>query len=382
MESEFALSDGAESASGVGEDAAVPSTESGVVSARARVRHLRVRSAALTVLAVVAVLFVSHLARAIVVPVLMALFFNLLFSPLVEWLSRRRVPRFVSALVLVLTLPAALIWGFVSLSEPASNWMAEAPAAVREVRYKLLPVHEQIKEVQQAAEAVDDLTKLPVEEPEVAVREDGMFEKLVQAIPTLLTSLAIMIFSAFFFLNSGRSFLAKLASLGRTFRERRQIVQSVVHVQRDVVRYLMTVSVINACLGLATGAWVALFGGDDALLWGVAAATANFAPYAGPLAVGIGLVIAGLITFPDVISALTLAGGYLFLTTIEGQLITPSVLGRNLSMSPVVVFLSVIVGAWLWGIPGALIAVPCLVSIKAVCRELEPLRPVARLLER
>lgn len=348
-----------------------------------RLTHVRIRSLALTTLTVIVIGYLTHVARGIVVPFLFAVFFNLLFSPVVEWLHRRHIPRFLSALLLVLALPAAVTWTFITLSEPVSQWMAEAPLVVRDVRNKLLPVQEQIAEVQKAADAVDELTQLPkADQLEVQIRETGMFEKLVQSLPSAIGSLALMTFTAFFLLTSGRAFMHKLASLGRSFGERRRVVRSILAVQRDVRRFLMTVVLINVGLGLATGLWVSLIGGDDAVLWAVAAAVANFAPYLGALAVAAALGIAGLITFPTVGGALALVGGYLSLTAIEGQLVTPSILGRNLAMSPVLVFLSVVVGAWLWGIPGALIAVPCLLAVKAICEELPQLRPVALLLRR
>jgi predicted PurR-regulated permease PerM len=132
-------------------------------------------------------------------------------------------------------------------------------------------------------------------------------------------------------------------------------------------RYLAAVTLINLLLGAAVALSMQLLQMPNPILWGTMVAVLNFAPYIGALVSAAVLTLAALTTFPDVAKALAVPGTFLALTIMEGQVITPAVLGRRMALSPAIVFISVIIWGWLWGIAGALMAVPIATSLKVIC---------------
>src|SRR5690606_35540733 len=123
----------------------------------------------------------------------------------------------------------------------------------------------------------------------------------------------------------------------------------------------------NAGLGVATGLAMAALGVPNPALWGVLAAINNFVPYLGSLATAIVLAIVAAVTFESLGAIVAPPLVFLALTTIEGQFLTPMLLGRRLTLNPVVIFLALLVWGWLWGIPGVLMAVPLLAALKILC---------------
>jgi predicted PurR-regulated permease PerM len=167
--------------------------------------------------------------------------------------------------------------------------------------------------------------------------------------------------------------LRKATRCGRSWSERRRIVSIARRVQSDMSRYLAAVALINVLLGTAVALSMHLLQMPNPLLWGVMVAVLNFAPYIGALVSAAVLTLVALTTFPSIAEALMVPGTFLALTILEGQLITPAVLGRRMALSPAIVFVSVIIWGWLWGIAGALMAVPIATSLKVVCDHLPTL---------
>jgi len=159
------------------------------------------------------------------------------------------------------------------------------------------------------------------------------------------------------------------------------MVEMVREMEDDVSFYLLTISLINAGLGIAIGTAMYLLGMPNAVLWGVMAALFNFVPYLGAL-VGAGVVgLVALLTVEQPLAALLPPLVYLTLTSIEGYLVTPAMLARRLTLNPIAVFLSLILWTWVWGIGGALLAVPLLATFKICCDHIEPLKPIGTMLE-
>jgi predicted PurR-regulated permease PerM len=148
-------------------------------------------------------------------------------------------------------------------------------------------------------------------------------------------------------------------------------------------RYVLTISAINVLVGLALAGALYWLGvpGDEALLWGTMAALLNYAPYVGPLIGILVMLLMGFVAFDDLWQSVLPAAIYLGLHTLEGQLVTPIVLGARMALSPLVLILALMVFGWLWGIVGLLLAVPMLVCVKIVLARLEGMDGWARLLE-
>ncbi len=155
-------------------------------------------------------------------------------------------------------------------------------------------------------------------------------------------------------------------------------------IETEVSRYVLTISVINAVVGLVFAACLFFFLDlplDEALLWGTMAALLNFAPYVGPLIGIIVMLLMGFATYDEPLRALLPAAIYLGLHTLEGQIVTPIVLGKRMAISPLVLILALMVFGWLWGIIGLLLAVPLLVCVKIVLARIGGMDGWARLLE-
>jgi predicted PurR-regulated permease PerM len=185
----------------------------------------------------------------------------------------------------------------------------------------------------------------------------------------------------FFLLSAPDSFLEKLVSLAPRLQDKKRVVAAVREVESEVSRYLIAISAINAVFGLAVGAALYGIGVPNAALWGVLAMLTNFVPYVGALAMAIVLTAVGVLSFEAPSQMFLPMGVFVGLNVVEANLVTPMLVGRTLTLSPVVVFVWVLLWSWLWGIPGGLIAVPLLATTKIVLQHIPPVAPLARMMD-
>jgi len=183
-------------------------------------------------------------------------------------------------------------------------------------------------------------------------------------------------------LASGDLFLQKLVRVMPTLSDKKRAVEVSHEIQQNISNYLFSVSLINIGLGIVVSGGLYFMGVPNAAMWGMLVAVLNFVPYFGPVAGVILLATVGLLTFDTLWQGLLPPAWYLVLHLLEANLITPVLLGRRFTLNPVVIFISLIFWIWLWGVPGALLSVPILVSIKAVCDRVPAMSPVSELLSR
>lgn len=266
----------------------------------------------------------------------------------------------------MLTLVAVVATGISVLAEPAEQWLAEAPKTIRELKTQIVETKGNFANIQELAEEVDDIASVDTADgPQAVVLEGpGMLEGLLGGLPYMLTGAAIVTFLTYFLLASGDSMLRRLTRCARTWAGRRRIVTIVRDIQNDLSTYLATVTIINVCLGAAAAACMYLLDFPNPLLWGTMVGLLNFAPYVGALASVLILTIVGLTSADTLLGALVVPLITMTLTIFEGQLITPSVLGHRMSLNQTVIFISVLFWGWLWGVAGALMAVPIMTSLK------------------
>jgi len=330
----------------------------------------------------VLVVYVSTLIVPVLMAVVLAMMFKVMLAPLVEFLKRRvGIPRIVSALVVVVSIPLAIGYGLAPLVSPVSNWVQTAPRTLDRVEQRLIPLIRPLRRARQAADAVTDLTAVPGQRSEVVrVAEPNLLDRVAGLLPDLILGFTVTLFVTFFLLSSGDAFLRKLASIGHSFADRRRIVEMIREIQMEVGNYLRTIMAINIGLGVVTACVMWALGIAEPWMWGVLATVLNFAPYVGAMTVIAALALTGLAGEGSLTHALVAPATYLLIATIEGQMITPAILGHRMSLSPLVVFIGVVLAGSLWGVIGALIAVPVLVTARIVCEPLEPMRPVAVLM--
>jgi predicted PurR-regulated permease PerM len=343
----------------------------------------------LTGLFTLAILYTCYFAQAVLIPIALALLLNLLLAPVVRGLKRyARLPEGVGAALVLLTVVAVVVGATYGLSGPATNWFAQLPVAMVEVRDKVDALGKPVKEVQQAAKKVEDLAqraakpdgqKPPVQ---VAVQGTSLSQMFLNGAMTIIAGMVVMIALLFFLLASGDTLLRQAVSIAPRLSDKRRVVEIARETEDDISYYLLTVSMINAGVGVAVGTAMFLLGMPNALLWGVMAGLFNFVPFLGAVT-GISIVaLVALLTFDYPWSILLPPLSYLFIMFIEAQFVTPALLARRLTLNPVAVFLALIVWTWMWGIAGALLAVPLLATFKICCDHVEPLQPLGRMLGR
>lgn len=349
---------------------------------------VRIRWGAGTWLLLLALLYTAYFAKEVLVPITLAFLLNLLFAPLVRGMRRRlRIPQGIAAMIVVICLIGGVLASFYALSAPAAQWMNRLPSAMAEIERKLQPFRAPVKEVQDAAKKVEQLAQTegppdPEEPVSVVVRGPSLTQTLLGQTTALSVGLLATVVLLLFLLASGDTLLRQAISITPTLRDKKRIVEIARDSEDDISYYLLTISMINAGLGCVIGFAMWLLNVPNPLLWGAMAAAFNFIPFIGAL-VGAGVIaMVSVVTFdtPLAIAAPPLA--YLLLSGIEGQLITPALVARRLALNPVGVFLSLVVWSWIWGIAGALLAVPLLATFKIICDRVENLQPIGTMLGR
>ena len=341
-----------------------------------------VHSFSTTALFVLVLLYTLYFTRDICVPVMLAFTLYLLLSPVLRFLESWRLPTSLSAAVIVVGLFAGLGAGTYALSNPVGDWFGRMPLVMSEVRGKIHKMQKPVEDVRKASEQVEKIANpnSGAKPPEVVIRRATLGERLVNNATEIAVQLLLIAVLLYFLLATGEIFREKLVTILPRLSDKKKAVAITNQIQQQVSRYLATITVINICLGLAVGSALFLLGVPNALLWGVMAAFLNFIPYLGSM-VGVGTVaIVCLVTFDTLYEAAIPPLTYLALTSLEGQIVTPSVLGRSLTLNPLAIFLVVVLWGWIWGIPGALLAVPMLVVFKAVCDNIDTWAPIGEFL--
>lgn len=338
----------------------------------------------LVVLASLAMAFTLWAAQSLILPILLAMFFALVGNPILRLLERLWVPRAIGALLVIglgLGATSALA---VQLIGPTMEWAQEAPQQMRKIGRQ---VQNLTKPMQQANQAAENFARVAAGEGSrrvevVRTQLDDPYKVLTRA-PRLLASVLAVVLLTLFFMIYGQSLQRHAIALFPTRHQQRFTTEILKSIEREVSRYVLTITVINTLVGLVFAGVLMLLGLEmqNALLWGTAAALLNFAPYVGPLIGVVMMLLVGFVEFDEPLAAVLPAAAYLALHTLEGQLVTPIVLGRQMKISPLVLILALMVFGWLWGIIGLLLAVPMLVCIKLVLARLDGMHGWARLLE-
>ncbi|MGH7549573.1 MAG: AI-2E family transporter [Gemmatimonadota bacterium] len=347
-----------------------------------------IRSLALSGIFILLVFYTLYFARDFVLPVVLALLLTFLLAPVVRALERIRVPQTIGAGLVILALLSAVVYGGYSLSGPATDWIERAPQGIRRIEQRIREIQRPVEEMRQAAEEVEQQVEEIAgggrgEQPrEVQVEGETLTGVVLSQTQAFLAGAVVMVILLFFLLASGDLFLRKLVRVLPRLSDKKAAIEIARATEEHISKYLVTVTLINAGLGVAVGFAMKFAGMPNPVLWGVAAGLMNFVPYLGAVATLGMITLVSLLTFEDIGRALVAPGTYLGLNALEGYLITPMLLGRRLLLNPVVIFLGIIFWGWLWGIPGALLAVPILATFKIFCDHIEPLSPIGEFLGR
>jgi predicted PurR-regulated permease PerM len=341
----------------------------------------RLQSGAIVGIFALLVFYFLYFASPILIPIIMALLLSMLLAPFVRLIEWVRVPRTLGSLIAVAAAVGALFGIAASLSGPAQSWLTE-PQRFSRLEEKLRPLTAPFGKLQYATEQVEKAAA-PRDMPpiqKVEVTRPGLSGLISNGSGHVVSTIAAVVGLVYLFLVSGDTFLRKLVLVTPSLKDKKRAVEIVRNIESDISFYLVLVAAINITIGFVVTATTGALGISDPLLWGTLAAVLSFAPYVGEFVIVIILSLAGILTFDNLVQAFVAPAIYFVVMTVCWQGVVPFVVGRRMTLSPVAVFIMIIVLGWMWGVIGALVAVPVLASLKIICERIGSLRWIAEFL--
>ena len=339
-------------------------------------------SFALVGLFVLALFYVIHAGRVFFLPIALAILLDFLLGPAVRQMKRVGIPEAMGAALILTALLASLATSVYYLAEPTRDWLASVPASVRQVESKIRFFQRPMQQVSRTAEQVERATRVgPSSTPEVKLRGPGLAERLFGTTEAIVVGVIEVVVLLYFLLSSGERLLQKIARLLPHRKSQADAVAIAREAEASISRYLLTQTAINLGEGaLVTGA-MALLGVPNALVWGACTALAEYVPYVGATVLAGVLTLVGFTTFDSPGRIALVPGVFLAIVGFVANFVTPHVLGRNLALSPLAVFVGLVFWSWIWGVPGTFLAVPLLATFRIVCDRVDALKPVGMLLK-
>ena len=359
-----------------------------------------IRSASLSVIATLAFVLFLQYAESVLIPIVLGVLLSYALSPLVSALVRHHVPRVLAAAIALLLLLGGIGVGIYTLSDEARSIVSNVPEAARRLRQRvvehqrtnddalLAKVQEAAKEIEKTANAATKPTEDPVSS---RVQRVEVVQPTFRASDYLwmggvglfgfIGQFAVIIFLVFFLLLTGDLFKRKLVKIaGPTLSKRRVTVQILDEINQQIESYIKVQVFTNAIVAVATGIALWAFGVENFAMWGLIAGLFNSIPYLGPVVVTIGLGVVSFMQFDDLLKSAYVCGVAFVITSLEGFLLTPTLVGRAAQMNPVAIFVGLLFWSWVWGVWGTVLAVPMLMAAKAICDRVEDLQPLGELL--
>lgn len=326
------------------------------------------------------ILFALYFTAEVVLPIIFAIILYLVLQPAMRVAARLRIPKAVAALLIIFVFFGGVgVLGF-TLSGPAADWVSKAPESLRRIEQRLFVFKQPMADLQSVSKQVEKIAEGPATDSKpVTVTGPGVGSFLFSSTRFMLVGLGTTVVLLFFLLVSGDLFLRRLVEILPTFSNKKQAVEISREIESNISSYLATISLMNLGVGILTGIATYFCGLSDPILWGTVAFLLNFVPILGPLCGAAILLLAGLLTFDPLWQAALPAGIYLLVHTIE-ETITPLMLARRFILNPVLVIISLVFWYWMWGIAGALLAVPLLATVKIVCDRIKPLMALGHFL--
>ena len=340
----------------------------------------RVPSFVLTGLFVLAALYTLYFARGVLIPVTLAVLLSLILSPAVLGLKRwLRLPAPWGSALVVGALVAAMGYGVASLTQPAKEWIDKAPGMLRQVEIKLRDIRESVQEVSRITEKAEQIAGQGGA-GKVAVAAPSLLSRTLTATPAFLVSVASTLILVYLLLAYGGTLTHQFVRMAPTVAEKRAVIKVARSFQGDIARYLLLMTCLSVGLGVVAGLALYWLGMPNPVLWAVMIAVLNYVPYLGAVLCLIVLTPVAILSIEPLGQALLVPAMFLILNILEGELLTAIVVGKYFTLNPIIVFLGILFWGWLWGVVGALIAVPLLVSFRIFCAYVPALHPLCDLI--
>jgi predicted PurR-regulated permease PerM len=319
-------------------------------------------------------------------PIALALVLKLLLQPAMRLLHERlRLPGPLAALVLIIAVFGAIAAVGFTISVPASGWIQKAPESLPLLKEKLAILRQPLDYLQSGLKEIENITGpnggTDGARQTVTVKQgSGLAGSLATGTATTLSRSFTTMITLFFLLASGDRLLRGFVEVLPRFQDKRTAVEIAGEIEENISGYLLTITMMNALVGVATGIAMKLCGLGDPILWGVMAFLLNYIPILGPMTGVVIFFLVGIVTFDWPWYAFVPAGVYLLIHIAEGETITPMLLAKRFTLNPVLVIISLFFWHTIWGIPGALLAVPLLAIFKIVADRIEPLKAIGHII--
>ena len=375
----------------------------------AREIMLPTTSVCVIILTLLALSYTLYFAKPVMLPITGAFLLNLLFSPLVKIFQRYGIPHVVGTCVVMGTFLGIVAFALSFTAEPAQIWLEKKDDNIAILKTKLNKLREPMAGFLEVSKEIDKLSSGdvtttndkaantigsgidPVEDDSllnqgsaipVAVSQPSISSRIFSSTGDALVGISLMLILLFYLLASGDRGLEKLVEIMPTFRNKRRVVELTKVIQGSISKYLLTTTSINAGLGIVIGTGMWAIGMPNPVLWGFVAMLLNFLPFVGAF-VGAGIVFLVAVISFDTLSYAALAPAiYLAANVFEANFITPIMIGRSVSLHPVWLMVFFVIVGWVWGVGGAIVAIPLLAVIKITCDHIEPLMPIGTFLGR
>lgn len=310
-----------------------------------------------------------YFGKLIAMPIVLGLLISFTLSPLTRALTRFLVPAPLAAVCVIGLVASSISAGAYLLADPFATTVERLPDIKASLERRLAGLESSIDTVTEISDEMESLAGNGATD-QVMIAQPGILSAAATSVASGLTSFALASLLALFLLSSGNLFDEKLVASFPQLTDKKRALRIMRDIERKISTYLLTITLINITLGTAIGLLLAAYGKQDPAFWGALAALLNFLPYLGAVLGASLIAIISIAEYPTLTAALIPPAIYYVCSAIEGNLITPLVVGRHLELNVVAVFVFVVIWSWLWGVAGALMAVPILVTVKVICEHL------------
>ncbi len=364
--------------------------EGGVPAAPPRAYDYSVRSARLFVtekpavvtawcallLLTIAVFAAFYAARSYLLPVATAFVLSILLAPLASTLEHWRIPRSLSAAVAVLGICALSYVAIALVATPAARWITNAPEIISEAGDQLERLQSAMQKVEEITAEVEQLTNNDSADTEVVVQGPGLTQSLASSASTIIIQTLFILVMTYFFLITRAEIRLKMIAFQPRLSGRLHVARVFRDVERGVAVYITTLAIVNLGVGAAVALSMWLLGMPNPIMWGGVGAALNFVPYLGPAAMTVALAAGGLTTFDTLTAALAPAAVWIVINFIESNIVTPTMIGKRMTLNPLAVLLAVSFWTWIWGPLGGVLSIPMLIMLKVMCDNARAMKPL------
>lgn len=341
---------------------------------------------ALKGLFIIACFYTLYFARPVFLPIVIAFLLNFLLAPLVRILKKIYIPEPLSAVMLILIFLGAIGYGFYSLSGATKNWLSNGPQNIAVISSKIdtliMPVKKELSSFFNIREQIEKTAHINPKSQVITVTNSDLshFNTLFTSTGEFFTQLALIFFILYFLLAAGDFFLKKTVEILPTLQKKKEAIIIARQISSQITNFLLTKSYTGLALAVILTIVLHFEKMPRPLFWGILAAVFEFIPYIGVAIVTFFCAFTSLLVFNSPLTILLPPVSLFVITSIMGNFIVPLVLSKSLTLHPVIVFVSVIFGGWMWGVPGALIAIPLVSILKIFCNNIQSLSALGKFL--